>query len=53
MKLVSRGISFWVYDDGAQISGPRIVIRYEAPDFDDAADLASKFLDKAKSCCTA
>ena len=52
MKLISRGISFWVYDDGAHISGPRIDIRYEAPDFDEAADLASTFLDKAKSYCT-
>jgi hypothetical protein len=53
LKLISRGISFWVYDDGAQIRGPQLDIRYEAPDFDDAATLATKFLSEAKSYCTA
>jgi hypothetical protein len=49
MKLVAKSVSFWVYEDEAQIQGPRIDVRYEAPDFDRPADLASKFLDEAKN----
>jgi hypothetical protein len=48
MKLVARSVSFWVYEDEAQILGPKIDIRYEVPDFRDPVKLASTFLNKAK-----
>ena len=48
LKLISRDISVWVYEDGAQVRGRKLDIRYEAESFSDITVLAATFLARAK-----
>jgi hypothetical protein len=46
-KLISRQLSFWIYEDGAQIAGEGIDIRFEAESHREPSELAKTFLKKA------
>jgi hypothetical protein len=43
--LISAGVSFWIYDDGASILGPNIDLRFEAESYRESTQLSDAFLE--------
>jgi len=42
-KIAATPIEIWIYEDGAEISGPEIDDRLERQDFESLAELISEF----------
>lgn len=45
-KLISRQLSFWIYEDGASLLGNGIDIRFEAESHREPSAVAKAFLEK-------
>ncbi len=43
IRVPARELEFWIYCDGAQISGPNLDRRFEKEDYDDLDQLASRY----------
>jgi hypothetical protein len=49
VKLVSQGIAFWVYEDGASIRGKDTDVRFEAESYESETALATAFMGRVKT----